>query len=233
MINEKLRLSVGASPAGRVAGVVFGLIFAAFGATFAAGALTVGAFFGDEGAGFFRGDPVTCSYTDDSGFDPDGLGELPCPDGGGWTHRLFTVAHLFTLIGVLVGLLGLYLVLRALRTAAWLDGTRLRVRGAVGSRSVDLATAEVWAGVTEHRSVRDEHGHTDVLRVPTLTALDRRSGRRISLPLRAPGLGVLPPYELRALADAMTYGRPEGGGHADVHAAAAQLRTLAGNPLNL
>lgn len=72
-----------------------------------------------------------------------------------------------------------------------------------------------------------------VLRVPTLIARDRDSGRRVTIPLQGPGLGSLPPAELRALADAIAAGRPDQGRDADAHALAGRLRSMAADPLGL
>ena len=60
-------------------------------------------------------------------------------------------ARFLGLCGLPFVLLGLWLVLRTLRTAAWLEGTRVTVRGAFGARTVDLAAAEVTAGVLAYR----------------------------------------------------------------------------------
>lgn len=88
------------------------------------------------------------------------------------------------LVGVPMIVIGAYLAVRLLRRAAWLDGSRLSVRGAVFTATADLAQADV------------------VLRRGVLTAQDPGRGRRVRLPVRA-----LPPYELRALAAATGNGR--------------------------
>ncbi|MCW3839306.1 hypothetical protein ONA70_04240 [Micromonospora yasonensis] len=217
MTNEKVRLSVGAA-GGRVFAAVVGVLFTAFGAVF-----VLLPIFADRllarltGAG----DPFP-SY-DDARDLPPGL--LPPELNGGATDSPLGPARFVGLCGLPVVLLGLYLLLRVLRTAAWLDGTRASVRGALGSRTVDLATAEVQGGAVVHRA-----GDAGV-RVPSLVARDRDSGRRITIPLQGMGLATLPPYELRALADAITAGRPAEGRDADAHALARQLRTMADNPL--
>lgn len=76
-------------------------------------------------------------------------------------------------------LLGVYLAVRLLRRAAWLDGTRLSVRGALVTGTADLAHADV------------------TLRRGVLVAQDPGRGRRVRLPVRA-----LPPYALRRVAGA-------------------------------
>jgi hypothetical protein len=122
------------------------------------------------------------------------------------------------------------MVLRILRHGAWLDGTTASVRGALLTRSVDLATADVTAGTIAYRSNRDTAYET-VHRLPTIIARDPGTGRKVTVPLQSTGLVALPPYELRALADAMTVGRSTDGRGADVHTIARQLRQMAENPL--
>lgn len=222
MTNERLRLSVGA-PAGQraVAAVVGGLFTAVGVASVLLPVLAEGLL--RRMTGF--GDPLP-SYEDARDLPP---GMLP-PDLAGTSSSGAgpTPVRLVGLCGIPFVLLGLYLVLRVLRTAAWLAGTRATVRGALTTRTVDLATAEVTAGAVARR-VGDE---TEV-RVPTVVARDPDTGRRITIPLRGMGLATLPPYELRALADAMTAGRATGGRDGDVHVLAGQLRTMAANPLGL
>ncbi|WP_141714687.1 hypothetical protein [Micromonospora mirobrigensis] len=221
MMQEPLRLSIGVSGGQRAFAGVVGGLFAAFGAALVLLPLTGEALLRRIG-GF--GDPVP-SYEEardlPPGMLPPDLAGRPAQDDG------FGSVRLVGLCGLPVVLLGLYLVLRVLRTAAWLDGTRVRVRGAVGSRTVDLATAEVTAGATGYRA-----GEDAVVRVPTVVARDPATGRRVTVPLRSPGLATLPPHELRALADAMTSGRPTGGRDSDVHALAGQLREMASRPLD-
>jgi hypothetical protein len=67
--------------------------------------------------------------------------------------------------------------------------------------------------------------------VPTLIAEDRATGRSVTIPLESGHGGQLPPFELRALADAMTVGRSTDGRDHDVHTIAGQLRAMAENPL--
>ncbi|SCG40718.1 hypothetical protein [Micromonospora inositola] len=217
MTNEKVRLSVGASPGQRAFTAVVGVLFGAFGAVFVLLPLLADNLL-RRLTGF--GDPVP-SYDEVRDLPP---GMLP-PDLSGSTEAPGP-GRFIGLCGIPFVLLGLYLVLRVLRTAAWLDGTRASVRGALGTRTVDLATAEVTAGAVGYRA-----GEEAVVRVPTVVARDRGTGRRVTVPLQGMGLATLPPYELRALADAITAGRPTDGRDADAHVLAGQLRTMAGNPL--
>lgn len=67
-------------------------------------------------------------------------------------------------------------------------------------------------------------------RAPAVVATDGESGRRVTIPLRGMGLDTLPPSELRALADAISTGRPVDGRDGDAHAVASHLRRLAEHP---
>ncbi len=232
VINERLRLSVGAPPVQRALGVAFGLLFAAMGAAFVLLPLLA-----DGGLRRLTGAADTCEFTADdvSGLPPDLLppGAASCGSSGGfWGADGIGLGPLrfIGLCGIPFVLLGLYLVLQVLRTAAWLDGTTAQVRGAFGTRAVDLATAEVTAGAVHYRRQQDTV-HEHVERVPTLVARDRESGRRVTIPLRGGDGGSLPPHELRALAGAMSIGRSTDGRDADVLTLAGQLRAMADNPL--
>ncbi|MGW5669475.1 hypothetical protein [Micromonospora sp. NPDC003776] len=221
MTTEKIRLSVGASPGQRALAAVVGVLFTAFGATFVLLPVLADRMLSRLTG---TGDPFP-SYDDARDLPP---GMLPPELTGGSTASALGPARFVGLCGLPVVLLGLYLLLRVLRTAAWLDGTRASVRGALGTRTVDLATAEVRGGALVHRS-----GDDAVVRVPTLIARDRDTGRQVTVPLQGMGLAGLPPYELRALADAITAGRPTEGRDADAHVLAGQLRAMAANPLGL
>ncbi|MFU8849702.1 hypothetical protein ACNAW0_01715 [Micromonospora sp. SL1-18] len=218
MTNEKISLSVGAGPGQRAFAAVVGFLFSAFGAAFVLLPLIADRLLARL-TGY--GDPFP-SY-DDARDLPPGMLPPDLHDGAAAAPGRF---RLVGLCGLPFVLLGLYLLLRVLRTAAWLQGTRASVRGAFGARTVDLATAEVHGGTAAYPA-----GGDAVVRVPTVVARDRDTGRRITIPLQGMGLATLPPYELRALADAMTAGRPNNGRDADAHALAGQLRTMADNPL--
>jgi hypothetical protein len=228
VINEKLRLSIGAPPALRLAGVLFGLVFGAVGVVVAGFALTV-----DGVRGWLAGadQPATPAGLRDVPADllPPELQPVSAPDPSG---PELLGAGLAVLCGLAIALLGLYLALKSARTAGWLDGTQARIRGALRTRTVDLSAAEVSAGAITYRrqtGTSQEHVH----RTPTLVARDPQRGRTVTIPLQGIGLAQLPPHELRALADAMTAGRPTDGRHGDVHTLAGQLRTMADNPLGL
>ncbi|XVU21350.1 hypothetical protein ACQPZJ_29265 [Actinoplanes sp. CA-054009] len=221
-MNERsLRLSNGPGRAGRIIGAVTGAVFVA-GGLFLAVAAVAGERFADDFGGT------------DQCVNPDDLGGLPTdalpPDVAVCSGGPLPDIGLFGWFGLVIGgglaLLGLFLTVRWLRAAAWLDGTTLRVRGALRSREVDLAVAEVTLGTVTFT----EENHRS-RRVPMLVARDPLSGRNVKLPLSGAGMDHLPPAELRALADAMTTGRPSSP--TDAWQAASHLRQMADNPLDL
>ncbi|MGC4749065.1 hypothetical protein ACLQ28_25890 [Micromonospora sp. DT201] len=219
MTNQELRLSVGASPSQRTMAVLGGVFIAAVGAAFVVLPLIAGGLLSGLAG---PGDPLS-SYEEARDLPPGMLPPVLQDSGGGGEQAgpgLF-----IGLCGLPFVLLGIYLVLRVLRTAAWLDGSRARVRGAILSRSVDLATARIDAGEVSYRDAEDDFPARGQ-RVPTIIATDQASGRRVTIPLRGMGLGILPPSELRALAEAITTGRPVDGRDGDAHAVANQLRRL-------
>jgi len=225
MVNESWRLSTGSTVGARIVGAAFSLVFAAFGVVFAAGAL-----YGGE-LNPFRG-------TSDC-VKPGDLGDIPSdalPNGvavcHGWApERLGPVEIGALLVGGGFALLGLLAMVSSLRgTAAWLDGKKLRIRGTFRTRTVDLSTADLTAGIVTHSHTSDE-GRTRVRRVPTLVARDPASRRKVTLPLQGTSMDRMPPAELRALADAITIGRPESD--EDAFRVAQQLREMADDPLEL
>ncbi|MFU8870491.1 hypothetical protein [Micromonospora sp. SL4-19] len=218
MTNEKIQLSVGAGSGQRAFAAVVGGLFTVFGAIFVLLPVIADRLLARL-TGY--GDPFP-SY-DDARDLPPGMLPPDLTDGSGGAP---SPSRFVGLCGLPFVLLGLYLLLRMLRTAAWLEGTRASVRGALGTRTVDLATADVHGGAVAYQA-----GGNAVVRVPTVVARDRDTGRRVTIPLQGMGLATLPPYELRALADAITAGRPNGGRDADVHVLAGQLRSMADNPL--
>jgi hypothetical protein len=224
-----MRLSVDASPAQRVVGVLLGVAFAAIGTAFVLLPLVA-----DGLLGRITGDDSCASATGDLRDLPPELlppGVSDCLTRTWWDDGVgLGPARFLGLCGIPFALLGVYLAVNVLRTAAWLDGTTAEVRGAFGTRRVDLATAAVTAGVITYRHGAGS-GHEHIERVPTVIAQDRDGGRRVTVPLRGGTGGTLPPHELRALADAMTVGRSTDGRDADVHNLAGQLRNMADNPL--
>ncbi|MCG5468686.1 hypothetical protein LADH09A_002555 [Micromonospora sp. LAH09] len=222
MTNQELRLSVGASPGQRTVAVLSGVFVATVGAAFVALPLIAG--------GLLRrlagpGDAFA-SYEEARDLPP---GMLPpaLRDSGAGADQSNPVP-VIGLCGLPFLLLGVYLVLRVLRTAAWLDGSRARVRGAFTTRTVDLATARIDTAKLSYRGTGDDAPMVGQ-RLRAVIATDRASTRRVAIPLRGMGLGSLPPAELRALADAITTGRPVDG-RDDAYAVADQLRRLAAHP---
>ncbi|MEU8422866.1 hypothetical protein AB0C15_18510 [Micromonospora sp. NPDC048835] len=220
MTNQELRLSVGASPAQRVVAVVIGVLLAAVGAAFVVLPLVAD--------GLLRrltgpGDPLA-SYEEardlPPGLLPPALRDSADPHQSG-------PSPLIGLCGLPFVLLGLYLVLRVLRTAAWLDGSRVRVRGALRTRTADLATARIESGAVSYRGADDDDGPAGGRQVRSVLATDRGSTRGVTIALRGMGLPVLPPSELRALADAITARRPVDEWAGEAHAVADHLHHLA------
>ncbi|OJF11993.1 hypothetical protein [Couchioplanes caeruleus] len=209
-----MRLSIGAPPVAKAFGVGFGLVFAAAGAGFAL--LPLGFLPGG-------GDPSCPSPDEVSGIPPSLLPPevRDCVAEGEWLFAGLGPLHLLGLVGIPVFLLGIYLALKSLRTAAWLDGTRVSVRGALRTRTVDLAAAEISVGAYFLKRNADTAAET-VERVPQLVAREP-GGRNVTVPLRGIGSPQLPEAELRALADAIRPGSP----------VAAQLRAMADDPLRL
>ncbi|MEU5942621.1 hypothetical protein ABZ807_26405 [Micromonospora sp. NPDC047548] len=223
MNNEKLRLSVAVPTGQRVFAAMVGLLFGVVATAFVLLPLLAD---GMTRRMLGTDDPLT-SYQNGRDLPPELLPpELREPSTTGLGAGRF-----IGLCGVPFALLGLYLVLRVLRTAAWLEGTRVTVRAAFGARTVDLADADITAGRLTFRDANAGPDH--VHQVPTLVARDRVTGRTVTVPLRGAGPATLPPHELRALADAMSTGRPTDGRDGDVHVLAGQLRAMAANPLGL
>ncbi|WP_143232827.1 hypothetical protein [Actinoplanes regularis] len=226
MVNESRRLSTGSSVGARILGVVFCLVFAGFGVAFAAVVLFM------ETVGDPFGGSSVCMTSGDLGDLPPDLVPSDLTECGGWLpDGIGAVGIIGLLVGGLFALIGLLGVVAALRgTAAWLDGAKLRVRSTFRTRTVDLSTADVTAGIVTHTHTSDE-GRTRSRRVPTLVARDPASGRKVTLSLQGTSLDRIPPVELRALADAITVGRPESD--VDAYRVAQQLREMADNPLEL
>ncbi|MFG2051250.1 hypothetical protein ACGFIW_27950 [Micromonospora sp. NPDC048935] len=218
MTNQELRLSVGASPAQRTWAVVVGVFVAAVAAAFVALPLVAGGLLGRLSG---PGDPFS-SYEEARDVPP---GMLPpaLRDSAGGAEQAGP-SPFVGLCGLPFVLLGIYLVLRVLRTAAWLEGSHVRVRGAFRTRGVDLATARIDVAALSHDEPGDDLPAAR-RRTPALIATDPVDGRRVTVALRG-----LPPSELSALADAITSARPVDGRDGDTHAVARQVRRLAERP---
>ncbi|MFI5927128.1 hypothetical protein ACIA3K_14210 [Micromonospora sp. NPDC051543] len=209
MTNQGLRLSVGASAGHRALAVVTGVLVAGVGAAFVLGPVLAGGLLRrltGPGDGF-------ASYEEARDL-PPGMRPPALRESASGAEQ---PGLLLGLCGLPFVLLGIYLVLRVLRTAAWLDGTRVLVRGALRSRTVDLATARV-----DPASYRDPEGRGGL---SAIVVTDRVDAQRVTIPLRGMGLPVLPPSELRALAEAFSVAGPDAA--SDTRAVAAELRRLA------
>jgi hypothetical protein len=128
-------------------------------------------------------------------------------------------------------LFGLGFMLYLWRVGAWLDGTRVSYRNAVRTRHVDLATASVtMSGVNYvHQNNVGTTNTRTVIRVPALAVTPLGGHRPLKIPLRGQGLDLLPPNELRALANVLlTNTGPES---ARARAVGEHLRQLADDPL--
>ena len=198
MGEQSLRLSNGPGVAGRVIGAVFGVVFAVGGLFFAAMAVA-----GDRFLDGFGGVDQCVDPGDIAGLPADALPTDVTGCSGWLPDHIGPLGVAGLVLGGGLALLGLSVALRSLRAAAWLEGTTLRVRGAFRSRTVDLTTAEVTVGTVTHTGE-----HNRYRRVPILATRDPASGRRVRLSLGGGSMDRLPPAELRALADAMTAGRP-------------------------
>jgi len=224
VISERQPLSVGAPPAQKALGAVFGVLFASAGAAFTLLPYVVDGWLQRA----FGADESCPAASEVSGIPPELLppSVRECIADGSWFAGAGGVGawRLIGLLGIPFMLLGLYLAAGSLRTAAWLEGTRVTVRTALRSRTVDLATATVTPGATTYRRTAGE----TTVQAPALTAQDPGSGRRVTVALHGGGLAQLPGPQLRALADAL-----DGNADPDARSMAVQLRTMAEHPLGL
>lgn len=128
-----------------------------------------------------------------------------------------------------IALLFGYLVLRILRSRSWLDGTTVVQRGALTTRRVDLATAEVNGDAVTHTQT---HGHYRyIYTIAAVAARDPRRGTTVKIPLRGQGLKRLPAPELTAIARSiMAVRRPHEPGYEAAAGVARALTDMAANP---
>jgi hypothetical protein len=166
----------------------------------------------------------------------DSTSSSPGDPSAGLAQSAGVVGTIFTLFGfcaVPFALLMLYLVLYTLRRSAWLQGTTLTMRGALSTKRVDLSTAEVQGDTVtyQERNYGGMSNYVTVYTVPALAARDRRTGTKIKVPLRGQGLKRLPSDELRALVNAMMYGRNQADPNYPTAAALADsMLSMAANP---
>jgi hypothetical protein len=112
------------------------------------------------------------------------------------------------------------------RTGAWLEGSRLTVRR-LRTRTVDLASAR-WVGLSAHTETHHSpSGAVDVpVRTPVLSVGD--GSTTVHLRLRNWDGGLLPPHEMRVLADALSVADCPGAPDA-----VSWLRAIAADPRSL
>jgi hypothetical protein len=137
-------------------------------------------------------------------------------------------------IALLLAAVFVYVLLLAIRRAAWLEGTTVVLRGAFSTRRVDLSTAIVTgASVTfrHHVGHWNDQSHYVNVEVPALVARDHRTGHEIEIPLQDEQRHRMPADQLVALADAMMTGRqPTDPDYQNASALAFRMRQLAANP---
>ena len=208
-----MRLSVGPSSAARGVTSFVAVVLVSIGFCFAALAFGMGGVFTSVG---------------------DSIGELPGdPSGGaGSVDQGFVVAGWISmamgLCGVPFVLLGIYLAIHTWRFEIRLDGMTLSKRGALTTRRIDVTHAGVnMAGFNYTQRVG--HDHRAVYRVAALAVTDPRTLKTIKVPLRGQGLDLLPPFQLRALADVLD--RNLSADSQRARGIAAQLRMLASDPI--
>lgn len=146
---------------------------------------------------------------------------------GARTGRVLTIALLGSLVAAALGGLGfalagpvltailtgpvllatMLMIVFVVRSAAWLDGTRLTVRG-LRTRTVDLAAARsVELRHLQRREVGPVPGVDLVAEAPPISALVARAGGVVvRLRFVSGAVTELPPEQLRALADAVSAG---------------------------
>jgi hypothetical protein len=224
---QRVRLSVGLSTPIKLVVSAFAAVFAFGGVVFAAFAWGVGTF-GDTVADGL--DPSGTPLGDNpfGGEDPFG-GQDPFAQAQDGASVFSFMAKAMGLCGLPFVLIGLYMIVYAWRSSAWLDGTVVSKRGAFLTRKADLATADVRMGGIDHTRTH-HHGvreYRTVVRIPALVVTD--SGRTVKIPLRGQGLDLLPPTELQALAGALSLNTSASAERA--RAIAAHLNGIAMDPL--
>jgi hypothetical protein len=153
------------------------------------------------------------------------LGAMFSALGSGDAAPAVVSGFAFTALGLAVAWVAGF-VAYLVRAGAWLSGTRLIVRN-LTMRTVDLAAARsVALGTrTESREVATgSAGRPE--RIPMLTVSD--GAGTVRLRLRSREGALLPPAEMRALADALATARCPGAPEA-----AAWLRAIAADPRSL
>lgn len=171
----------------------------------------------------------------EAGF-PDPESGFPPPDSGLFGEPVSGVGLACGLaFGLLPFLAITYAALRMFRSASWLDGTVLSVRGAFSTRARDLARARVRIGSRQlYRTVGmgDDSRRVPAGRMPMLEARSPGGGRWLATQLRDHRGDLLDAYQLGALADAITAGRRPEPYESEARQVANALREVAANPVH-
>jgi hypothetical protein len=207
MSHPRVKLSIGASAPVKLLTVVAGAVMVLIGAAVA----LIGYGFTQEGR-----EAITSTV-------PDDVTRNTLPTTSAETAAgVAGAACALLVIGVAV-----FLMLRVLRTGAWLEGSVLHVRGAMRTRKRDLAKAGISGG-TQWKSTEGKSGD----RVQVIIATDPETGKALTLPLRGAGRTMLPAEQLRMLANAITNQRARGGDDDPAFVVADRLRGFARDPFS-
>ena len=207
MSHPRVKLSIGSSAPVKLLTVIVGVIMVLIGTAVA----LIAYGFTQEGR-----EAITSTVPDDITRNtlPSTTAETAAGIAGG--------ACALLVIGVAV-----YLMLRVLRTGAWLEGSVLHVRRAMGTKKRDLSRAGISGG-TQWKSTQGKGGE----RVQVIIATDPDSGKAMTLPLRGAGRSILPAEQLRMLANAITNQRARSGEDDPAFAVAERLRSFARDPFS-
>lgn len=207
MSHPRVKLSIGSSAPVKLLTVIVGAIMVLIGAAVA----LIGYGFTQEGR-----EAISSTV-------PDDISSNALPSTSAETAAgIAGAACALLVIGVAV-----YLMLRVVRTGAWLEGTVLHVRGAMRTKQRDLAKAGISGG-TQWKSTEGKGGD----RVQVIIATDPDSGKALTLPLRGPGRSMLPAEQLRMLANAITNQRARSGDDDPAFLVAERLRGFARDPFS-
>jgi hypothetical protein len=216
----RVRLSAGASTVNKVVFTVLGVFLVCF----SFGFLLVG-----FGLAFGRQTAIGSSLPDGSWYVDENGNLVEGTQFEGFDNGPLGYAGLAAMLaGLLIALFAVYVVLKVVRSASWLEGSRLYQRGALRTRSANLATAEVGAGSAMQSTGSGESRNT--VAVQSLTA--REEGKTVVLPIRRAGAVVLPSDQLMMLANAITNQRTRQGDDDQAFVVAERLRDFAKDPFS-
>jgi len=207
MSLPRVKLSIGSSAPVKLLTVVAGAIMLLIGAVIA----LIGYGFTQEGR-----EAITSTV-------PDDITRNALPRTNSETAAgIAGAACALLVIGVTV-----YMLLRVLRTGAWLEGSVLHVRGAVRTKRRDLSKARISGG-TQRKSIEGKGAE----RVQVIIATDPETGKVLTLPLQGRGQTMLPAEQLRMLANAITNQRARSGADDPAFVVAERLRGFAKDPFS-